>query len=162
MTEDEILPSELLEKLRRRGEKIVTAESCTAGLVAHLLASVPGASDVFWGSLITYTAGAKMKLLGIPEKTLTESGEVSPETACAMAKGALEKSGVDIAVSVTGLAGPSGDNSDTPVGTVWIGMAYKGRNAEAKSFFFRLDRNELRKKAAEKALDEISLYIDRI
>jgi PncC family amidohydrolase len=155
----------LVDLLLSRGIMVCTAESCTAGMAADLIASVPGASGVFWGSFITYTEDAKKKLLGVKEETLKQYGAVSKETALEMAKGALDKSGVDYAISVTGLAGPDGDGSVLPVGSVWIALA--GKNKKENSFdklgFFKFEgtRNEIRQLAAGTALEELYNFIEQ-
>lgn len=131
------------------------AESCTAGLGADLLGRVSGASECFWGSFVCYTPQAKTAMLGVSKETLTRYGLVSGETARAMAAGALEKSGADAAFSVTGLAGPNGDGSSVPVGTVWIGTALKSGVTAEKQFCFSGGRNEVRRQAAQKALEQI-------
>jgi PncC family amidohydrolase len=142
----------LLEALEAASLTMAAAESCTAGLVADLIAQVPGASRFFWGSFVTYTVDAKVKLLGIDEALIRRYGAVSRETACAMAAGALARSGAGAAVSVTGLAGPEGDGSPLPVGTVWIGAALGGGAPEADVFHFSGTRNEIRAAAAREAL----------
>jgi PncC family amidohydrolase len=109
------------------------AESCTAGLAAAEIASVPGASKVFWGGFVTYSIEAKTAMLGIDRTLIEGYGAVSSETACAMACGALQKSGVDITAAVTGLAGPDGDDRGTPVGTVWIAVAARKRTETAEN-----------------------------
>jgi PncC family amidohydrolase len=134
---------------------MAVAESCTGGLVADLLTRVPGASRVFWGAFVSYTVKAKVKMLGLDEEFVKRYGAVSGETARAMARGALERSGADMAVSVTGLAGPDGDGTPTPVGTVWIGTAVRGREPEAVLFYYAGFRNEVRISAAKDALEEL-------
>jgi PncC family amidohydrolase len=143
----------LIEGLVQASLTLVAAESCTSGLVADLLAGVPGASRVFWGSFVTYTPDAKKRMLAVDEALLRVHGAVSRETALAMAKGALERSGADMALSVTGLAGPGGDGSPAPVGTVWIGTAVRGGEGEASEFHFTGTRNEIRAAAAREALN---------
>jgi PncC family amidohydrolase len=145
----------LIETLAAESLTLAAAESCTAGLVADLIAQVPGASRVFWGSFVTYSADAKIKLLGLDPVTIRRYGAVSRETALAMAECALEKSGTDAAVSVTGLAGPDGDGSGQSVGTVWIGIARRGLPAEAVRHHFTGDRNAIRKAAADGAIAEL-------
>ncbi|GHV88371.1 hypothetical protein AGMMS50267_07310 [Spirochaetia bacterium] len=135
---------------------IAAAESCTAGLVADLLAGLPGASRVFWGSFVSYTPEAKVRMLGVDAALLRQYGAVSRETAISMATGALERSGADIAVSVTGLAGPDGDGSAVPVGTVWIGVAGTDRFRDAWVYHFSGSRNEVRRSAAGEALGVLS------
>jgi PncC family amidohydrolase len=145
----------LVEFFSSASLSLAAAESCTAGLVADLLAEIPGASRVFWGSFVCYSAEAKVKMLGVGEEILKAYGLVSRETVCAMAAAALEKSGVSAAVSVTGLAGPGGDGSGVPVGTVWIGTALKGSPPEAVEFHYTGSRNDLRRKAAGEAIKQI-------
>jgi PncC family amidohydrolase len=145
----------LLETLASSSQTLAAAESCTAGLVADRLASVPGASRVFWGSFVVYTADAKTRLLGIDPELIRRHGAVSRETALAMASGALEKSGAHLAVSVTGLAGPDGDGSRQSVGTVWIGIARRGLPPEAVARRFDGDRNAIRAAAAREAITEL-------
>jgi PncC family amidohydrolase len=150
----------LVERLKAGGKFLAAAESCTAGLAADMIARVPGASAVFWGSFVTYTLDAKMKMLGVGQECLQKYGAVSRETACAMVRGALEKSGVDFAFSITGLAGPDGDGSPVPVGTVWIGFGRQGVETEAVCFYFSGSRNDVRQKAAETAIAELLKYIE--
>ena len=143
----------LIYKLKERSLTLALAESCTGGLVSALLAGVPGASEVLWGSFVTYTKEAKVSALGIEEKIPETFGLVSKETACAMAQGALSKSGAFIAASVTGLAGPSGDGSKIKVGTVWTATVSKKGEIMAKEHYFTGTRNEVRIYAAIAALE---------
>jgi PncC family amidohydrolase len=147
---------ELIGFLTAQSLFLAAAESCTAGLVADELAGVPGASKALWGSFVCYTAEAKVKMLGINGETLNRYGLVSSETAAAMARGALEKSGADASVSVTGLAGPGGDGSGQSVGTVWIGTALKTGPARTMEFHFNGSRGDIRKKAALEAIHQIT------
>jgi nicotinamide-nucleotide amidase len=105
---------------RQRGFTLGTAESCTGGMVAARLTSIPGSSDVFLGAVVAYADGIKGAELGVPAETLREHGAVSRETALAMAEGARERLGVDVAVSVTGVAGPDGGTEEKPVGLVHL------------------------------------------
>jgi PncC family amidohydrolase len=134
---------------------LALAESCTGGLVADMITRIPGASRVFWGSFVSYTPEAKMRMLGISRGLLEKYGAVSRETACAMAEGVLEKSGVSLALALTGLAGPGGDGSAVPVGTIWIAAAVRGEPAEARVFYFEGGRDEVRYSAAAAALEEV-------
>jgi PncC family amidohydrolase len=154
----EALARRLTEILSRRSQTVAAAESCTAGLVADLFARIPGASRVFWGSLVTYTVDAKLKILGLDRRELERSGPVSRETVCAMALGVLERSGADYAVAVTGLAGPGGDGTAVPVGTVWIAAAGRDRIPRASMFNFKGPRNEIRAKAALEALKILAIH----
>lgn len=113
----------VIEKLRERGLLLATAESCTGGLCAKRLTDVPGASQVFCGGVVSYTNDVKMRLLGVKEETLAQFGAVSGETAREMAEGALKATGADVAVSVTGVAGPSSDEMGNVVGTVFIAFS---------------------------------------
>ncbi|MDR2535494.1 MAG: CinA family protein [Treponema sp.] len=145
----------LIKRLAETSQTMVAAESCTGGLVADLLVQVPGASRVFWGSFVSYTVAAKVKMLGLEEDLIRRYGAVSEETACAMAQAALEQSAADMAVAVTGLAGPQGDGSDTPLGTVWIGTVLRGEKSKARRFYYPLSREEVRIAAAKDAIREL-------
>lgn len=116
----------LLMEARINQVKFATAESCTGGLLAGLLTEIPGSSDVFERGFITYSNLAKHELLGVPTDTLSFHGAVSPQTANAMANGVLKNSAADVAVSVTGVAGPGGGSAEKPVGLVYFGLARKG------------------------------------
>ncbi|MBP3735821.1 MAG: CinA family protein [Lachnospiraceae bacterium] len=137
------------ELLKERGETLTTAESCTGGMLAAYVTSVPGASAVYPGGFVTYSAGQKAAMLGIPEEDLAAWGIVSKETAAAMAAGAAGKTGADAALSVTGNAGPD-RLEDKPVGLVYIGCAYRG-NVCAREYHFSGSRQEIRLLTAEAA-----------
>jgi PncC family amidohydrolase len=140
---------------------LALAESCTAGLASDLLARIPGASAFLWGSFVCYTGEAKLSMLGLDRDRLLRYGMVSRETVCDMANGALEKSGVYIAAAVTGLAGPDGDGSAVPVGTVWTAVALREKGiARVEEHHFTGSRNEIRLRAAM-AVFELLLDIDR-
>ena len=114
----------LLDICRARGSRIATAESCTGGLVAGLLTELPGSSDVVERGFVTYSNEAKQECLGVSAALLQRYGAVSEPVARAMAEGALVHSRTDLAVSVTGVAGPGGGSAAKPVGTVWLGLAW--------------------------------------
>ena len=116
----------VLQRARSRGLKIATAESCTGGLVAAALTEIAGSSDVFDRGFVTYSNDAKIELIGVPAETIAAQGAVSEATARAMAEGALAASRADVAVSVTGIAGPDGGSAEKPVGLVWFGCARRG------------------------------------
>ena len=116
----------LLDGLRRRGLKLVAAESCTGGLITALLTEIAGSSDVVERGFVTYSNAAKSQLLGVPEAMLAEHGAVSEPVARAMAQGALANSHADVAVAVTGVAGPGGGSPAKPVGLVHIAVVRKG------------------------------------
>jgi PncC family amidohydrolase len=150
---------DVVRLLRDKGLTLALAESCTAGLVADSIAGIPGASNVFWGSFVTYRVEAKAAMLGIDRTMIERYGVVSGETARMMAEGALEKSGADISVSVTGLAGPDGDGRGTPVGTVWMAVAVRenaGQRVRVEHFCYRGGRAAVRKAAA---LDVLRLIL---
>jgi PncC family amidohydrolase len=156
----------LVERLTRLNRRLVLAESCTAGLIAGAVAGVPGASKVLWGGFVCYTAEAKTAMLDIDPALIDNCGAVSKETAAAMAEGALRISGADIAASVTGLAGPDGDERGTPVGTVWIGTALRGPHTiietASHGFYFEGGRDAVRKSAVDAVLKLLLEALDLI
>jgi nicotinamide-nucleotide amidase len=134
---DTVLPPSLVDKARRvveanrnAGRRIALAESCTGGLVGAALSEIPGSSDVFDASFVTYSNKAKVELLGVNQDVLDTFGAVSPAVAWAMAIGAQEKTDADMAVSITGVAGPGGGTEMKPVGTVVFARAKRGANPE--------------------------------
>jgi nicotinamide-nucleotide amidase len=149
----ETMEEVVVRLLTERRQWVSTAESCTGGLVAHRLTNVPGASAVLGTGVVTYSNEAKTRMLGVPEGLLREHGAVSSETAESMAEGCLEMSEADWAVSVTGIAGPSGGSPEKPVGTVWIAVAGKGVDTVVQPGFFPVDRETFKQRASEKALD---------
>jgi len=146
---------ELVEKLKSLSITLALAESCTAGLVSGFLANVPGASAVLWGSFVCYTREAKISMLGLDSAALAAHGLVSRETAVSMAQGALNKSGAGLAAAVTGLAGPGGDGSGVPVGTVWVAAAHRGGQTLANEYHLSGSRNVVRIRAAIALLEMI-------
>jgi PncC family amidohydrolase len=136
------------------GKTLATAESCTGGMIGATLTAIPGSSTVYKGGVISYTNQVKHDLLDVPMEVLDGVGAVSAPVAEAMASGARKALKADIAVSVTGLAGPGGDEYGNPVGTVYIGYADKER-CIAKPFLFSGDRDQVRCRAAEAALQMI-------
>jgi len=122
----------VIEKLRERGLLLATAESCTGGLCAKRLTDVAGASQVFCGGVVSYTNDVKMRLLGVKEETLAQFGAVSGETAREMAEGVRQATGADVAVSVTGVAGPSSDEMGNVVGTVFIAFSSEQETVSEK------------------------------
>jgi PncC family amidohydrolase len=157
----------LVNKLKALSFKLALCESCTAGLISNLIARIPGASSVLWGSYVCYTREAKISMLDLDKSGLAAHGLVSGETASSMATMALQKSltacdangqvnGAEIAAAVTGLAGPEGDGSGVPVGTVWVAAARRGEEtAAAREFHFDGERNEVRLKAAIAVLETV-------
>lgn len=133
------------------GKTLSTAESCTGGLIGSALTAVPGASRVYKGGIISYWSEVKQNLLGVDAALLQTEGPVSEPVAKAMAEGVRRALCTDAAVSVTGLAGPDGDEFGHPVGTVFVGYA-NGTVSVVKEFHFTGDRESVRRKAAEAAL----------
>jgi nicotinamide-nucleotide amidase len=151
--ETEELAIEVLDSYRRLGWMLATAESCTGGLVAGQLTEIPGCSDVVERGFVTYSNAAKVELLGVPQATLEAHGAVSAETAEAMAQGALARSRAQVAVSVTGIAGPGGATPGKPVGLVFFGLAQRG-GAEPRTerHHFAGDRRAVRQASVKVAL----------
>jgi len=148
------LSRSLLDLCRSRRLTIATAESCTGGLVAGALTDIPGSSDVIDRGFVTYSNDAKRAMLGVKTTTLATFGAVSKETATAMAVGALEKAGVDLAVAITGIAGPGGAVPGKPVGLVYIGFA-DGEDTQVKQLNLFGDRDRIRFWASQHALELI-------
>lgn len=118
---------------------VATAESCTGGLIAHMLTNISGSSKYFDRGVIAYSNTAKIEMLGVPEKILKEYGAVSEQTAAAMAQGIQERANVDIGIATTGIAGPTGGTKEKPVGLVYIAVATKN-NVKVQRFLFSGDR----------------------
>lgn len=131
---------------------LATAESCTGGLIAAACTALPGSSRWFERGFVTYSNEAKQQMLGVPAGIIEQFGAVSSETVMAMAFGALAHSNADIAISVSGIAGPDGGTEAKPVGTVWFGLARKGVDVEARVMHFRGERAAVREQALEFAL----------
>ena len=144
---------ELFCELRARSMTVATAESCTGGMIGEVLTSVPGVSECYGFGVITYANQAKEKLLGVSHTTLETVGAVSPETACQMAEGALRLSDADIAIAVTGIAGPGGGTEQKPVGLVYIGIALRGKDAVSYKNIFAGGRDAVRQSTVKKALE---------
>ncbi len=145
--------ADLIEKCSAAGLKIATAESCTGGLIAAAITEIPGASRVFDWGVVTYANVAKTDLLGIPPELIEQHGEVSEEVVIAMAEGALARSGADLSVAITGIAGPGGATSEKPVGLVHIASAVKGRpTVHVKHAFADTGRESIRLAAARQAI----------
>ncbi|WP_031235580.1 CinA family protein [Asticcacaulis sp. AC402] len=155
--ENKKLAHELVHLLQARGQRVTTAESCTGGLIAGAITSVPGSSDVFETGFITYSNAAKTALVGVSDDLLEAHGAVSIEVAAAMANGARAAAKADMALSVTGIAGPGGGTLAKPVGMVCFGLSYT--NAEKQPLtlvqliqFGDIGRDKVREKSVEHAL----------
>jgi nicotinamide-nucleotide amidase len=144
--------ADLLDSCRARHLRLATAESCTGGLIAAALTAIPGSSDVVERGFVTYSNEAKTELVGVPPALIAQHGAVSEPVARAMAEGALAHSSADIAISVTGVAGPGGGSAAKPVGLVWFGLARRGRPTMAERRHFPGDRTAIREAAVGEAL----------
>lgn len=145
------LAAVVLDRMRDRGLRLAIAESCTGGLIGARLTEIPGSSDVFVGGVIAYDNQLKVDALGVSSALIAEHGAVSGPAAGAMAAGALERFGADVAIAVTGIAGPGGGTEEKPVGTVWFGVSVGGV-METKRSVLPGDRHEIRARAAQLAL----------
>jgi PncC family amidohydrolase len=155
---DQNLEIQIGDLLHLGGKKLATAESCTGGLIAHRITNVPGSSDYFIGGVIAYAYDAKVKLLDVSWDTLKSFGAVSRETVLEMSDGAALRLGVDIAISVSGIAGPAGGLPHKPVGTVWVGLT--GPDGKwARLFLFHGDRQQNKASAAQAALQMLLEYL---
>jgi nicotinamide-nucleotide amidase len=140
--------------LEQRHLTLAVAESCTGGLIAHRVTSVPGSSAYFPGGIVAYANEVKTRMLGIEEGVLATCGAVSQEVAAMMAAGVRERFGTDIGVGVTGIAGPGGGTDEKPVGLVYI-AASSGDDALVQRFSFEGNRLEIKRQASDAALDMI-------
>jgi len=146
------LATSVLAACRAKGWHVATAESCTGGLVAAALTAIAGASEVVDRGFVTYSNEAKMALLGVPEATLAAVGAISAESALAMAAGAVSRAGVDLAVSITGIAGPGGGSAEKQVGLVYLGVVTKTM-CRSERHVFPGDRAGIRHAAMIRALE---------
>ena len=146
-------------RLVQRGEKVVTAESCTGGLVAAAMTSVAGSSDWFERGFVTYSNASKREVLAVPQTVLDEHGAVSEACARAMAEGALAASRAQCALSITGIAGPGGGSAEKPVGTVCFAWAGKGWTTQSQTCLFEGDRAAVRHQSAAHALTGLLVRI---
>ena len=147
------LSKKLIMDCQRSHIKIATAESCTGGLLASYLTSIPGSSDIFERGYITYSNDAKVEMLGVPSDMILTLGAVSPDVAIAMCEGALKKASVHLTVAVTGIAGPGGGTSEKPVGTVNIASARLGGPTLNECHIFSGNRDQVRQSSVKEALN---------
>ena len=153
--------SDLLERCRRRRLTLATAESCTGGLIIACLTEIAGSSDVVDRGFITYSNAAKMEMLGVAEETLERLGAVSEEVARAMAEGALNRTGVDLTVAVTGIAGPGGGSAEKPVGLVHLACARRGAvTVHERQLFGDIGRGPIRDKTVAAALAMVAARLE--
>lgn len=155
MSDDRIraLAETVLTRCREKKLMIATAESCTGGLIAGALTDIAGSSDVVERGFITYSNNAKTEMLGVPAKLIAQYGAVSAEVARAMAAGALDHAPVELAVAVTGIAGPGGGSAEKPVGLVHFAIARRGNQAHDEHHVFPGDRNGIRRATVERTLE---------
>lgn len=146
------------ELLRSRGLKLGLAESCTGGLIADRLTNIPGSSDYFLGGIVAYAYEAKVALLGVSWETLRSFGAVSRETVLEMARGARRALGSDLALSVSGIAGPGGGTPEKPVGTTWIGLVAPD-GEWARHLVWEGDRIQNKRSSAEAAIQLVADYL---
>jgi len=156
--ESESLEVKIGKLLRARGLKLAVAESCTGGLVADRITDTPGSSDYFLGGIVAYAYEAKVALLGVSWDTLRAHGAVSRETVLEMARGALKALAADVAISVSGIAGPGGGLPNKPIGTTWLGLS-TASDERAQLALFSGDRRENKALAAEAALGLLLDYL---
>jgi nicotinamide-nucleotide amidase len=147
------LADAVLATCRSRGLTLATAESCTGGMVAAALTDIAGSSDVVERGFVTYSNAAKSGLLGVPPALIAAHGAVSEEVAAAMASGAVAEAPVDLAVAITGIAGPGGGSAEKPVGLVWFGSARRGGKVATERHVFPGDRAAVRLAATRRALE---------
>ncbi len=146
------LATDLISNCRKKGIKIATAESCTGGLIAACITSIPGSSEVFERGFNTYSNEAKHEILNVPLDTILVEGSVSKNVAIAMCQGALSNAPVELTVSVTGIAGPDGGTMSKPVGTVHMASARADMRTIHKRFIFEGDRNDVRIASVKNAI----------
>lgn len=145
----DVKPAQLVSSaLRSQGLKIALAESCTGGLLGKWLTDLPGSSDIFFGGVTVYSIQAKIDLLGIDNRLVSEYGAVSSETAAAMTEATLKRCQADVGLAVTGIAGPGGGTAQKPVGTVWISFKRGDRKPLCRLFHFHGSRDQIRRKTA--------------
>ena len=148
------------EILRNSGKTVSTAESCTGGMIASLLTSVPGASEYYLGSVVSYSNSVKENVLGVPHDVIAGFGAVSPECVAAMAKGVRRLTGSDFSVATSGIAGPGGGSEEKPAGLVWVGIS-SVNTVETMSFVFGNDRIRNIERFSASALDALRKFITR-
>ncbi len=159
--DDEDLASIVLDRVRERKLKLATAESCTGGMLGARITAIPGSSDVYVGGVVAYANEVKTDLLAVNESVIREHGAVSEEVVLAMAIGTRERFGVDAAMAITGVAGPGGGTAEKPVGMVWVAASVDQRT-EARSRVLPGDRDEIRRRAAQGALDLLRHLLERL
>ena len=154
-----LLEKALHDHLQKSGLKLVTAESCTGCLISHRITDIPGSSEYFLGGIVAYAYEAKASLLGVSWDTLNTKGAVSRETVLEMARGAQQALNADIAVSVSGIAGPAGGTPEKPVGFTWLGLVTP-RGEWARHFVWDGDREQNKRYSCDAALQFVLDYLE--
>ena len=152
------LAESLVKSLSAAGQSVATAESCTGGWIAKAITDIAGSSACFSYGLVSYSNDAKVSLLGVSKQSLIDNGAVSDDVVHEMARGALDKSGADLSVAVSGVAGPDGGSADKPVGTVWFAWGVRGDgdiNVTTERVQFNGNRNEIRVQTVAHALQGV-------
>lgn len=145
----------LIQKLKQKNLTIAFAESCTGGLASHRLTNIPGASEVFLGSFVTYSNRLKKEILGVSEGILKKYGAVSKECAKAMVQGLFQKTKASVCVSITGIAGPDGGTKEKPAGTIFVGYLFSEKDLKVEKYFFPLPRLEFKEKIVSEVFRKI-------
>lgn len=153
--------NDILAACKKQNTKLATVESCTGGLLAAILTELPGSSRMFTHGFVTYANEAKCEMVGVDAALIDAHGAVSEPVARAMAEGALQCSSVDLAIAITGIAGPTGGSTDKPVGTVHFACAMRGKPTIHRHKVFAGDRSEIRLAAVEEALTIILAELAR-
>ena len=161
MDELSLISRSLLSNLKRKGERLCCAESCTGGIISAVLTDIPGSSSIFSRGYITYSNQAKIDMLGVKSETLELFGSVSGQTVSEMASGALTASNneADFAIAVSGIAGPEGGSEEKPVGLVYICILKKGEVGKINRYIFNGDRQSIRIQTAQKALENLNQIV---
>jgi len=160
MSDREDLATTVLDHFRSRGLLLATAESCTGGMIAAAVTAIAGSSDVFDRGFVTYSNEAKQQMIGVKAETLARHGAVSKETAIEMASGAIRASRADVAVAVTGVAGPGGGSSEKPVGLVHLAIAMRGGAIHHHEFRFGdIGRDQVRAATVRSALSLLANFV---
>lgn len=156
------LEEKVVKLLTAKNKTLAIAESCTGGMIGELLTSVPGASKIFGFGVVSYSAKAKQKILHVKPALIQKYGEVSEPVACAMAQGIQKLSKSDLAIAVTGIAGPTGGTAKKSVGTVCLSLISKdGRHIKNRTFVFKGRRHNIRKSASTAALQWVHEYLTK-
>jgi nicotinamide-nucleotide amidase len=159
MTDIQQAQSMLIKQLKHRRLRLATAESCTGGLIAKLITDTPGSSAWFEAAIVSYSNDSKNALLDIDEQLIANSGAVSQSVVEAMARSVITKTNADVAIAVSGIAGPDGGTAEKPLGMVWIAFADRHGAVQSQVQLFKGDREQVREQAASSAMQGLSKFI---